>query len=323
MHLNPKLYDLNIEQKSLREGFGEALAEMAETNKKIVAISADLRDSTRLDIFAKKFHERFFEVGVAEQNLAGVASGLASTGQIPFISSYAVFSPGRNWEQIRTTICYNNVPVKIIGSHGGLSTGPDGGSHQALEDIALMRVLPRMVVVVPADYWEAKKATKAIANNGAPSYLRLVREKYPVITTAESSFEIGKANILIDSDQAQVAIIACGVSVYQALLAGKKLAKEGIEAVVVNNHTIKPLDRETILRVAKKTGAVVTVEDHQQAGGMGSAIAELLAQEYPTPMKIIGVDDIFGQSGSAEELTEHYGLGADSIVQATKDLLAK
>ncbi|MFA6416496.1 MAG: transketolase C-terminal domain-containing protein [Candidatus Paceibacterota bacterium] len=323
MHLNPKLYDISVEQKSLREGFGEALVRAGEVDNKVVAVSADLKDSTRLDLFAEKFPTRFFEVGVAEQNLAAMASGLAATGKIPFIASYAVFSPGRNWEQIRTTICYNNQPVKIVGSHAGLGTGPDGGSHQALEDIALMRVLPRMTVVVPADYWEARKATLAIAQTDTPAYLRLVREKYPVITTPDSPFEIGKANILIDQSKPVVAIVACGPLVYQALLAEKKLAKEGIEVMVVNNHTIKPLDRETILQVAKKAGRIITVEDHQQAGGLGSTIAELLSQEFPTSMKIMGVNDRFGQSGSPAELVEHYGLGVDDIVKAVKEILNK
>lgn len=319
--LNSKLYDLNIEQKSLRDAFGEELKEIAETNEQIVALTADLRDSTRLDLFAERFSQRFFEVGVAEQNLAAMAAGLAAVGKIPFITSFAIFSPGRNWEQIRTTICYNNVSVKIIGSHGGLSTGPDGGSHQALEDIALMRVLPRMTVVVPADYWETKKATKAITTKNGPAYLRLPREKYPQITTIDSPFEIGKANILIDKEKPAVAIIACGQLVYQALLAEKRLAKEGIEVMVINNHTIKPLDGEAILQVAKKAGRIVTVEDHQQIGGLGGAVAEFLAQELPTPIKFVAVDDRFGQSGSASELIEHYGLGMAGIIDAVKSLI--
>ena len=319
--LNSKLYDISVEQKTLREGFGEGLVRAGEMNKNIVAVSADLKNSTRLDLFAEKFPTRFFEVGVAEQNLAAMASGLAATGKIPFIASYATFSPGRNWEQIRTTICFNNQPVKIIGSHAGLGTGPDGGSHQALEDIALMRVLPRMTVVVPADYWEAKKATMAIADIAGPVYLRLVREKYPLITTPDSPFVIGKANILIDQEKPVVAIVACGPLVYQALMAEKKLAKEGISAMVVNSHTIKPLDHETILAVARKAGAIVTVEDHQQAGGLGSVIAELLAEELPTPMKFMGVDDRFGQSGSPAELVEHYGLGVEGIVEAVNEVI--
>lgn len=321
--LNPNLFDLAVEQKTTRAGFGEALVTAAEKDARIVALSADLRDSTRLDLFAKQFPARLFEVGVAEQNLAGVASGLAAMGKIPFLATYAIFSPGRNWEQIRTTICYNNVPVKLVGAHSGLETGPDGGSHEALEDIALTRVLPRMTVVVPADYEEAKKATLALAALPGPTYLRLVRDPIPVLTTADSPFVVGQANILWRGENPTVAIVACGSLVYHALLSAKKLAKEGVNVLVINNHTIKPLDGKTIGEAAKQAGAVVTVEDHQQAGGMGSAVAEYLAQNQPVPMELVGVKDRFGQTGTPAELIEHYGLGVEAIMAAVKKVISR
>lgn len=321
--INPKLYQLTVEQKSLREGFGEGLVLAGAADKRVVALCADLKESTKMDLFAEQFAERFIELGVAEQNMAGVASGLSAMGKIPFMASYAIFSPGRNWEQIRTTICYNNANVKIVGSHAGVSVGPDGGSHQALEDIALMRVLPRMTVVVPCDALEAKKATLEIAKTKGPVYLRLAREKSPVVTTEETPFQIGKANLLLDPAKPQVVVIACGPLVYNSLLAAKKLKEEGIEVAVLNNHTIKPLDKKTILEVVKKAGAVVTVEEHQQAGGMGSTVAELLAKNYPVPMEFVGVDNMFGQSGTPAELIEHYNLGVDSIMHAVRVLLAR
>lgn len=321
--LNPNLFDLAVQQKTTREGFGYGLVAAAEKDSRIVALSADLRDSTRLDLFAKRFPERWFEVGVAEQNLAGVASGLAAMGKIPFLATYAIFSPGRNWEQIRTVICYNNVPVKLIGAHSGLETGPDGGSHQALEDIALTRVLPRMTVVVAADYEEAKKATLALAATSGPTYLRLVRDPVPVLTTTDSPFVIGQANILWQGENPVAAIVACGSLVYHSLLAAKKLAKEGINVLVINNHTIKPLDGKTIGQAAKQTGAVVTVEDHQQAGGMGSAVAEYLAQNQPVPMELVGVKDRFGQTGTPAELIEHYDLGVEAVIVAVKKVITR
>jgi len=321
--LNPNLFDLAVEQRTTREGFGEALVELAEKDSRIVALSADLRDSTRLDLFAKRFPERLFEVGVAEQNLAGVASGLAAMGKIPFLATYAVFSPGRNWEQIRTTICYNNVPVKLVGAHSGLETGPDGGSHEALEDIALTRVLPRMTVVVVADYEEAKKATHVLASLSGPTYLRLVRDKVPMLTSPESPFILGQANILWRGENPVVTIVACGSLVYHSLLVAKKLAKEGINVLVVNNHTIKPLDTKTIGDLARETGAVVTVEDHQQAGGLGGAVAEFLVQHQAVPTELVGVKDCFGQTGTPAELIEHYDLGVEAIMTAVKKVLER
>lgn len=323
MNLTEKLYNLNVEQKSIRDGFGEGLLVAGEKNKNVVALTANLKESTRVDKFAEKFPERFFEMGVAEQNLATVAAGLAAMGKIPFMTSFAVFSPGRNWEIIRTAICLNEMNVKIVGSHAGLSVGPDGASHQALEDIALMRVLPKMTVVVPADAEEAKKATLAAAEMNGPVYLRLSRDKSPVVTTTSTPFEIGQAEVLHESENPQVTIIACGIMVYQALLAAKKLEKEGIECLVINNHTIKPLDRKTILAAVKKTDAVVVAEEHQKAAGLGGAVAELLAGEYPAPVEFVGVCDRFGQSGSAAELLEHYGLGIDDITLAVKKVLER
>jgi transketolase len=321
--LNPKLYKLDVEQVPIRKGFGEALLGVGQENKNVVGLCADLTESTQMHLFAKAFPERYVQIGIAEQNLASVASGLAAMGKIPFLTSYAMFSPGRNWEQIRTTICYNDRNVKIVGSHAGVSVGPDGGTHQAIEDIALTRVIPRMTVVVPCDTWEAKKATWQLARWSGPAYLRLAREKSPVVTTEESFFEIGKANILRNSDQPQVAIIACGQMVYNALMAANDLAQGGLETIVVNLHTIKPLDEETILQVASQAGAVVTVEEHQKRGGMGGAVAEFLAEHHPVPMELIGVDDLFGQSGTPNELIEHYGLGISHIRTAVQRVLAR
>ncbi|MBI4136050.1 MAG: transketolase family protein [Candidatus Vogelbacteria bacterium] len=321
--LNPKLYDLNIEQVPIRKGFGEGLVLAAEKDERVVGLCADLTESTQMHLFRQKFPNRFIEIGVAEQNLAAVASGLAAMGKIPFLTSYAMFSPGRNWEQIRTTICYNDRDVKIIGSHAGVSVGPDGGTHQAIEDIAITRVIPRMTVVVPADAIEAKKATVALASRRGPTYLRLAREKTPVVTTEESPFAIGQANVLIDPVAPDALIIACGPLVYNALAAAKKLWNEKIEVTVINNHTIKPLDREAILKQAQRAQAVVTVEEHQQAGGLGGAIAELLAAELPTPIEFIGVADQFGQSGTPAELVEHYGMGITAIVEAVKKVIKR
>ncbi len=321
-HPNPRLFDLNVEQVPTRKGFGEGLLAAAEKDERVVGLCADLTESTQMHLFRNKFPNRFVEIGVAEQNMAAVASGMAAMGKVPFLSSYAMFSPGRNWEQIRTTICYNDQNVKVVGSHAGVSVGPDGGTHQAIEDIALMRVIPRMTVVAPCDALEAKKATLAIAAHRGATYLRLAREKTPLITTEESPFELGKANVLIDPNEAKAAIFACGPMVYQALVAAKKLAREGVSVAVINLHTIKPLDAKTVLHFAKKTGHLVTVEEHQKRGGMGSAVAEFLAESEPTPMAILGINDEFGQSGTPEQLMEHYGLGADSIAESTRVLIS-
>lgn len=318
-YLNPKLFDEDIEQKPSRDGYGDGLVLAGEENSQVVALCADLTESTRTESFAKKFPERFVEIGVAEQNLATVGAGMALGGKIPFITSYATFSPGRNWEQIRTTICYNDVPVKIIGSHAGISVGADGATHQALEDMAIMRALPNMVVVSPADWIEAKKATQAIARLGGPCYMRLSRDKVPIITTEQTPFEIGKAQIFYEGKD--VTVIATGQMVYRALLAAKELEKHKLSVRVINCHTIKPLDKNTILRAAEETGAIVTVEEHQITGGLGGAVAELVSQHYPVPVKIIGIEDRFGESGKPDELLEKFGLTKEAIIKAVTQVL--
>ncbi len=323
LKLNQKLFSDDIEQQPIRKGFGEGLLIAGENDKRVVGLCADLTESTQMHLFKNKFPERFVEIGVAEQNLATVASGMSAMGKIPFITSYAMFSPGRNWEQIRTTICYNDRPVKIAGSHAGISVGPDGGTHQAIEDIAIMRVIPRMVVISPCDAIEAKKATIESARANTPVYIRLGREKTPIITTEETPFEIGKAQIFFESKDPQVVIIATGSLVHKALLSAKKLEGEGIGTIVINLSTIKPLDSETIISAVKRAPRVVTVEEHQVAGGMGSAVAEVLSENFPVPHIFVGVRDQFGQSGTPEELIEHYGLGESSIIEAVKTVIEK
>ncbi len=321
--LNKTLKITSLYLATLREGFGQGLVMAGEADNNIVALTADLRDSTKLTAFVEKFPKRFFEVGVAEQVLVTIAAGMAAGGKIPFAASYAVFSPGRNWEQIRTAICLNDVPVKIIGSHGGLSVGPDGSSHQVLEDIALMRTLPNMIVIVPCDSEEAKKATLEIAKNGKPSYLRLSREPAAVFTTKETPFQIGRAETFWEAKNPQVAIIAAGPVVYDAILAAKSLNKKGIDSLVLNCHTIKPIDEQAIIHAAKICGAIVTVEDHQIAGGLGSAVAEVLVKNYPVPMEFVGVKDSFGESGKAKELMEKYGLTKEGIIAACKKVITR
>jgi transketolase len=308
----------NIELAYTRDGFGAALLELGATNPQVVALCADLAESTRMLAFKEKYPDRYIELGVAEQNLATVAAGLANYGKIPFIASYATFSPGRNNEQIRTTISLNKVPVKIVGSHAGLSVGPDGATHQALEDMALMRVQPNMTVLSPCDKEEARKATLAAAAHKGPVYIRLAREKTPVMTTAETPFEIGKANTMYEPDHApEVAVFATGPLLHNALLAAKEL-EHAVPVVVINIHTIKPLDKEAVVAAAKAAGAVVTVEEHQVAGGLGSAVVEVLAAACPVPVEFVGVQDQFGQSGTPGELLEYYGLGVSHIVAAIR-----
>jgi len=317
------LVDLKGElaQEPIRKGFGRGLLEAGKRNENVVAACADLTDSTQMSLFKAEFPERFVEIGIAEQNLVTVGSGLSAMGKIPFVSSYAAFSPGRNWEQIRTTICLNDRPVKVVGSHAGVSVGPDGATHQMLEDIALMRVLPNMVVIAPGDAVEAEKATLAMAADKRPTYLRLAREATPIITTDKTPFEIGKAYVF--EKGADVTLITTGTMTYQALLAVELLYKDGIEAEVVHVPTIKPLDTETILKSVRKTGAVVTAEEGQIAGGLGGAIAELLGEECPVPLKRIGMQDRFGESGSPNELLEHFGLDAKHIQLAAHQVVDK
>jgi transketolase len=303
----------------IRKGFGRGLLAAGKADENVVALCADLTDSTQMSLFKKEFPERFIEVGVAEQNLVTVGSGLAAMGKIPFVSSYAAFSPGRNWEQIRTTIALNEQPVKVVGSHAGVSVGPDGATHQMLEDITLMRVLPHMVVIAPCDSIEADKATQAMAKDKRPNYLRLAREATPIITTDKTPFEIGKAYVFDKGED--ITLIATGTMTYQAMLAAEQLFKDGIDAEVVHVPTIKPLDKETILKSVRKTGAVVTAEEGQIAGGLGGAIAELLGEEHPLPMKRIGMQDRFGESGDPNELLEHFGLTAKQIRLAAHALL--
>lgn len=317
--LNPKLYSDDVENEPIRAGFGRGLKAAGEANNQVVALCADLTDSTKMSDFKKAFPERFVEIGVAEQNLVTVASGLARAGKIPFASSYAAFSPGRNWEQIRTTIALNDQPVKVIGSHSGVSVGPDGATHQMLEDIALMRVLPNMVVIAPGDSIEAEKATLAIAENGKPSYLRLAREGTPIFSTAESPFEVGKAYVLREGED--VTLLGTGTMTYQMLAAAKKLEEQGVRAEVVHVPTIKPLDEETILASVRKTGRAVTAEEAQAAAGFGGAIAELLGEQLPTPLKRIGMKDRFGESGAPEELIAYFGMDGASIATTVKQFI--
>lgn len=324
--LNPKLFDKDVERVPIRKGFGEGLLAAGEQDERVVGLCADLTESTMMHHFRAKFPNRFIEMGVAEQNLASVGSGMAAMGKIPFISSYAMFSPGRNWEQIRTTICYNDMNVKIAGSHAGVSVGPDGGTHQAIEDIALIRVIPRMTVITPCDAIEAKKATIIAAKMNGPVYIRLAREKTPVITTEETSFAVGKAQIFFEPKKGmpvQVGIVAIGALVYNAIMAAKELEAEGIGAVVLNLGTVKPLDTEAVAALAQQAGVIVTVEEHQIACGMGSAVVEALAQTCPVPVEFIGVRDQFGQSGNPDELIEHYGMGISHIKKAVKKAITR
>ncbi len=307
---------------STREGFGKGVVEAGTVDERIVVLTADLAESTQAHHFEKAFPTRFIQVGVAEQNLATVAAGMAAYGKIPFFTSYAAFSPGRNWEQVRTTIALNNVHAVVCGMHAGVSVGPDGATHQMLEDMALMRAMPNMVVISPCDSEEGRKATVAAAKYGKPIYMRFSREKSPIMTTSETPFEIGKAQVFWRSNNPHVTIFATGPLMYQALLAAQSLEKEGIGSIVANIHTIKPLD-PAVVALAKESGAVVTVEEHQTTGGLGGAVAELLVREAPTPMEFIGVHDKFGQSGEAKELYSHYEMDAVHIVGSVKSVIAR
>ncbi len=310
--------------KSMRDGFGEALVELGRKNPDVVVLTADLADSTRVKKFAEDFPDRFFQVGVAEQALVTVAAGMAGAGKIPFITSYAVFSPGRTFEQIKVTAALSDLSVKIVGSHAGFGASMYGATHQSLEDIALMRVIPNMVVVSPCDYLEAKKATIAIAENGKPSYLRLARQDSPVITDENSKFEIGKVNILREGKDPQVAIIGCGPVLAETLAAADELKNIGIEVMVINNHTIKPVDDIAITNAARICGAIVTVEEHQVMGGLGSAVAEVIAQGHIVPMEFVGVKDVFGESAKTyQELWKKFGLTKENIIEAVKKVITR
>lgn len=304
-----------------RNGYGEGMVEAGKKDKNVVVLCADLSDSTRSGMFRDAFPERFIETGIAEQNMMGLAAGLALSGKVPFVSTYSVFCPGVNWSQLRVVVCQNNANVKLTGAHAGVSVGPDGMSHQGLEDIAITRCLPGIVVIAPCDALETKKATLAAAKYKSPVYLRFAREATPVFTTTRTSFKIGKAEVFRNGKD--VTIIACGPLVYNSLVAAEKLAKQGINVQVINNHTIKPIDEKTIIAAAKKTKKIVTVEEHQVMGGMGSAVSEVLSKNYPVPIEMVGVQDRWGESGEPEELIEHFGLGVNSIIQAVKKVLKK
>lgn len=320
--LSKKIFKKNIDMVPTRTGYGEGLVEAGKKDKNVVALCCDLTDSTKTSFFKNQFPDRYVEVGVAEQNMAGLAAGMAlGAGKIPFISSYAVFSPGLNWSQIRVAIAYSGANVKVIGAHAGISVGPDGATHQALEDIAITRVIPRMTVVVPCDYEETKKATVALAKHNGPCYMRFAREATPVFTTKNTPFKIGKAEVLREGED--VTIVACGPLVYEALQAAEQLENDktqntkhkGISCEVINSHTIKPLDVKTIVKSAKKTGRVVTVEEHQITGGLGGAVAEALAEHYPVPIERVGMPDHFGESGKPEELLAKWGMDKEGIIE--------
>lgn len=320
-NLVENIFSSDIKKVPTRNGYGEGLVLAGQENEQVVVLCADLTESTRSEAFQKKFPERFIQVGVAEQNMASLAAGMALVGKVPFISSYATFSPGRNNEQIRTTIAINNVNVKIAGAHAGVSVGPDGATHQALEDMALMRVLPRMTVVYPCDAIEARKATLAASRTKRPVYLRFARAGTPQFTTEKTPFQIGRAEVLQEGKD--VTIIACGPLVHEALRAAQELEKKNISVEVINNHTIKPLDSDTVLGSLKKTKALVTVEEHQVAGGMGSAVVEMLAQRFPVPVEMVGVKDRFGESGEPDELWDVFELSYPHIVKAVQRALKR
>lgn len=320
-HLSDQLFTDALPKAATRDGFGTGVVEAGKEDERIVVLCADLAESTRAEKFQNVFPERFVELGVAEQNMATVAAGMAEAGKIPFITSYAVFSPGRNYEQIRTTIALNEMPVKICGMHAGVSVGPDGATHQMLEDIGLMRMLPHLTVIAPADEEEARKAVLASAKTNGPVYLRFGRSATPSFTTSKTPFEIGRALTLWDSEHPRVAILSTGSLSHTALIVARSLEKEGIETVVLHVPTIKPLDEEAVFAVAKRAGRVVTLEEHQRAGGFGSAVSEYLSEKHPVPIQRLGIHDMFGQSGTPEELLKHYGLDAESITRAIRTFL--
>lgn len=312
--------DVKPKMVPTRDGFGKGVVELGRENKDIVVLSADLTDSTRALWFKKEFPDRFFGLGVAEQDMIGCAAGFSLMGKVPFACTFGVFASGRAWDQVRVSVAYMNANVKIVGTHGGISVGPDGATHQAIEEISLMRILPNMTIVVPCDAVEAKKATMAAGRMRGPVYLRFGRSGVPAITREDDAFEIGRAAVLRDGGD--IAIFACGQMVYEALLAADALAKEGIGARVINLHTPKPIDRECILRAARETGAIVTAEEHTTSGGFGSAIAEVVIQECPVPLKMVGVQDRFGVSGEPDELFAYFKLLAKDIVSAARSALA-
>lgn len=320
-NLSEKIFSPDIEKKPTRDGFGTGTVEAGKQNENVVVLCADLTESTRAEWFQKEFPERFIEMGIAEQNMASTAAGLALAGKVPFMASYAAFSPGRNYEQIRTTIALNETNVKIAGMHAGISVGPDGATHQMLEDIGLMRMLPNMKVIVPGDAVEAHKAVVAAAKIDGPVYIRFGRTAFPTFTTAETPFSIGKALTVWEDPSPKITIFSTGILTHTAILAARALSSDGIPVLVVHVATIKPLDVDAVVTAARKTGKVITIEEHQIAGGFGSAIAESLSEKYPVPIKRMGIDDVFGQSGTPEELLTHYGLSVVRIIDTARSLL--
>lgn len=321
LFLNPHLFDQDVEQIPTRNGYGDGLVEVGSLDPRVMVLTGDLAESTRTHLFQKKFPERFIECGVAEQNMMGVAAGLALSGKIPFVSSYAVFVPGRCWDQLRVSVCYSDANVKVAGAHAGISVGPDGATHQALEDIAITRVLPGLTVVVPCDYQETKKATIALAKKVGPAYFRFTREKTPVITTEETPFEIGVSLVLRTGSD--VTLAACGPLVYEALVAAELLAQKGIEAEVINCHTLKPFDEKTLVKSLKKTGCCVTVEEHQITGGLFGAVSETSARQAPVPIEPVGMPNSFGESGEPQELLERYKMTAKDIAKAAQKAMKR
>lgn len=307
------------EMTPTRDGFGEELVELGKTNEKIVMVSADLEDATRAEYFKKAYPDRFFSVGIAEQDMVGMAAGLSLQGFVVFINSFAVFLTNRAYDMIRLDVCYNNVNVKMIASHAGITVGEDGASAQCLEDLSLMRILPNLKVVCPVDVIEARKATRAFVEEIGPMYMRTSRAAFPVITKDDDPFTIGKANVMRDGSDAT--IIACGIEVSEGLSAAEILQKENISVRVVNMHTIKPIDEECIIQSAKETGAIVTAEEHQVIGGLGSAVAEVVVKNCPVPMVIVGIEDQFGQTGKPDQLLEAYHLKGVDIAEAVRKVI--
>lgn len=323
LKLNEKMFDADTAVAATRAGFGEALVILGDADPNVVVLTADLSESTQCDKFAKKYPDRFFDVGVAEQNMAAVAAGLGVSGKTAFIASYATFSPGKNWETIRTTIVYNESNVKVAGHHSGIATGPDGATHQATEDIAITRSWPGMDVIVPCDAVEARKATVASGKNNHPTYLRFTREKTPVLTTDETPYDPAKIQQFWVSEKPVVTIFGTGYMLFQAMLAAKELEAEGIEVIVANVSSIKPIDTKTIVELAQKTGAIVTIEDHQVMGGLGGAIAEVLVQHAPTPMEFVGLQDTFAESGSLKDLMTKYKIDKNAVKDAVKKVIER
>jgi transketolase len=323
-HLQPDIATTAPKRAATRVGFGEGLLEAGKRDPNVVALCCDLTESTKTDAFAREFPKRFIQVGIAEQNLASVGSGMAAMGKIPFITSYAAFSPGRNWEQIRTTIAYNNSNVKIVGAHAGISVGPDGATHQMTEDLAIMRAIPHMIVMAPADVHEARKMTLAAAKHEGPMYFRLGRSDTPTVTTPDSPFSIGKAELMHQKSEGReknIGIVVTGALLYNALMAAVELEKEGVGVSVLHMATIKPLDTEALLALAHSHDSLVTVEEHQVAGGLGSAVAEYLSEVKPIRIERVGIKDTFGQSGEPDELVAHYGMDIPAIIAAARRLV--